>query len=99
MVFEIAEIEVKAGEEAAFEAAVKEAAPLFQAARGYRSLALHRTTERAQVYRLIVGWETIEDHMVDFRSSPAFQQWRALVGGYFAGAPRVEHLETVFEAG
>jgi hypothetical protein len=36
--------------------------------------------------------------MVDFRNSPAFQEWRALVGGFFAGAPNVEHMETVFEA-
>jgi heme-degrading monooxygenase HmoA len=97
-VFEIAEIEVKAGEEAAFEAAARRAAALFQAARGYRSLALHRTIERANVYRLVVGWETVENHMVDFRNSPAFQEWRALVGGFFAGAPNVEHMETVFEA-
>lgn len=98
MVFEIAEIEVKAGEEAAFETNVRRAAPLFQVALGYRSLALHRTTERPNVYRLVVGWETVDNHMVDFRNSPAFQEWRALVGGLFAGSPKVEHMETVFEA-
>jgi heme-degrading monooxygenase HmoA len=99
MVFEIAEIEVKAGDEAAFEANVARAAPLFQAARGYRSFALQRTVERPNVYRLVVGWETVENHMVDFRESPAFQEWRGLVGGFFAGAPKVEHTETVFDAG
>ena len=80
-------------------AAVRRAAPLFQAARGYVSLALQRTVERPSVYRLVVGWETIENHMVDFRESPAFQEWRALVGGLFAGAPKVEHTAVVFGVG
>lgn len=99
MVFEIAEIEVKAGAEAAFEDGVRRAAPLFQAAKGYRSFALQRTVERPNVYRLVVGWATVENHMVDFRESPAFQEWRALVGPHFAAPPRVEHAAVVFEAG
>jgi quinol monooxygenase YgiN len=98
MVFEIAEIEVKAGAEAAFEDGVRRAAPLFQAAKGCRSFALQRTVERPNVYRLVVGWETVENHMVDFRGSPAFQEWRALVGPHFAGTPKVEHTAMVFEA-
>ena len=34
---------------------------------------------------------TMENHTVDFRESPAFQEWRALVGPYFAVPPAVEH--------
>jgi heme-degrading monooxygenase HmoA len=97
MIFEIAEIEVKVGEEAAFEASVRQAAPLIKAARGYRSLALHRLIERPSAYRLIVGWDTVDNHIVDFRNSDAFPQWRALVGPYFAAPPRVEHMATVVE--
>lgn len=98
MVFEIAEIEVRAGEEAAFEAGVRRAAALFKAARGYQSMKLERTVERPSAYRLVVGWATVENHMVDFRNSPAFQEWRALVGGSFASPPKVEHTQVVFEA-
>lgn len=51
MIHEIAEIEVAAGNEAAFEAAVAEAAPHFESARGCRSFALDRSLEHPQRYR------------------------------------------------
>jgi hypothetical protein len=34
----------------------------------------------------------VENHTVDFRQSPAFQDWRAIVGPFFAGPPTVEHF-------
>ncbi len=95
MIFEIVEIEVKAGEEAAFEKGVTKAVPLFQRARGCRGMELQRTVEKPSKYRLVVKWETVEDHMVHFRGSEAFQEWRRLAGPYFASAPTVEHTQTV----
>jgi quinol monooxygenase YgiN len=97
MIHEVAQIEVIAGHEAAFEAAVAKAAPHFRAARGCRSFALDRSIERPQHYRLIVGWDSVEDHMVQFRASEGFQAWRALVGPHFAGTPQVEHVERVVD--
>ena len=96
-IWEIAQIEVIAGHEAAFEAAVAHAAPHFKSARGCRSFALDRSVERPQHYRLVVGWDSVEDHMVHFRASDGFQMWRALVGPHFAGTPHVEHVERVFD--
>ena len=93
MIHEIAEITIKPGTHAAFEAAVREAVPLFQRAQGCLSMRLDRTIERPDTYRLLVGWATLENHTVDFRGSENFQAWRALVGGYFAEPPKVEHLE------
>jgi quinol monooxygenase YgiN len=98
MVYEIAEIDVKAGAEAAFEAAVAEAAACFKSAKGCISLELHRTVERPAVYRLVVGWESVEAHMVDFRQSPGFQEWRRLAGPHFAKPPTVEHVQVVLTA-
>ena len=97
MIHEIAEIEVKAGHESAFEAAVVEAAPYFNAARGCRSFELNRSIENSQRYRLVVGWDTVEDHMVHFRESEGFQSWRSLVGPHFASPPQVEHVATVIK--
>jgi heme-degrading monooxygenase HmoA len=97
MIHEIAEIDVTEGHEAEFEAAVRKAAPLFKVSRGCRSFALTRSIEHPQRYRLTVGWDTVEDHMVHFRESEAFQGWRALVGPYFASPPRVEHVATVID--
>jgi quinol monooxygenase YgiN len=95
MIFEIAEIEVKAGEEGAFEAAVAKAVPLFQRSKGCHGLELQRSIEKPSKYRLVVKWETVDDHMVHFRAAEEFQEWRKLVGPYFVSAPAVEHTRTV----
>lgn len=95
MIFEIAEIEVKPNEEEAFEAAVAKATPLFRRAKGCHDMELQRSIEKPSRYRLVVKWETVEDHMVHFRESEDFQEWRKLVGPHFAAAPVVEHTRTV----
>ncbi|MDB6161034.1 MAG: hypothetical protein JWO04_4740 [Gammaproteobacteria bacterium] len=97
MFWEIAQIEVKAGEEAAFEAAVAKAVPLFKSARGCEGMRLHRSVEHPSRYRLVVDWDTVEDHTVHFRGSENFQEWRRLVGAHFAGPPVVEHTHRVVD--
>ena len=97
MILEIAQIDVKPGMEAAFEAGVAEAAPLFRRAAGCLGMELQRSIERPNRYRLFVRWETLENHTVDFRGSPDFQEWRRLVGSTFAGPPTVEHTAVTFE--
>jgi len=92
MVTEIAYIEIEPGEAAAFEAAVASCVPLFLAARGCRSVRLAHVVEDPAHYRLLVEWDAIDDHMVHFRNSPAFQTWRETAGRFFARAPKVEHL-------
>lgn len=95
MVLEIAEIHVVAGHESEFEAAVLRAVPLFQRAKGCRAMELQRTVEAPEKYRLVVEWETLEDHTVHFRGSADFVEWRRLVGGHFACPPVVEHTARV----
>ena len=91
MVLEIAQIDVKPGLEAEFEAGVAKAAPLFKRAKGCRGLELQRSIEKPSRYRLFVRWETLEDHTIAFRGSDDFQQWRRLVGHCFERPPEVEH--------
>ena len=95
MITEIAQIEVKPGMEAEFEAGVKQAAPIFQRAKGCRHFELRRSIEKPSRYRLFVDWDTVENHNVDFRGSPDFQEWRKLVGHCFAAPPEVEHVAQV----
>ena len=95
MITEIAQIDVKPGSEKDFEAAVAKAGPLFLRAKGNKGVELHRSIENPSRYRLLVKWETLENHTVDFRGSADFAEWRALVGPYFAAPPEVEHTETV----
>ncbi len=97
MVLEIAQIDVKPGMEQAFENAVAQAVPLFRRAKGCESVKLVRSIEQPARYRLLVRWQTLENHTVDFRGSPDFQQWRALAGPCFAAPPDVEHVREAVE--
>jgi len=91
MVLEIAQIDIKPGLEAEFEAGVTKAAPIFKRARGCKGMELQRSVEKPHRYRVFVKWDTVENHTVDFRGSEDFQEWRKLVGHCFAAAPEVEH--------
>ncbi len=91
MILEIAQIDVKPGEEAAFEARVKEAVGVFRRATGCLGLDLQRSIEKPSRYRVMLRWRTLENHTVDFRGSPLYQEWRALVGSHFESPPSVEH--------
>ena len=95
MIMEIAQIEVKEGMENAFEIGVKNAVPVFKRAKGCKGMTLQRSHEKPQRYRLFVKWETLENHTVDFRGSPDFQEWRKLVGHCFASPPAVGHVKEV----
>lgn len=95
MIHEIATLTIDPARAADFEAAVAKARPLFEAATGYVSFALHKSIENAGKYLLIVGWESIEAHLVDFRGSAGFQAWRNLAGGFFVAPPAMEHVERV----
>jgi len=98
MISEIARIGIDPLEASAFEAAVVQAARHFRSAPGCRSFRLERSVDRPGEYMLVVGWDSVEAHMVDFRQSPAFQQWRALAGPFFNRAPEVDHVETAVES-
>ena len=95
MVTEIALVDVKPGMEQEFEAGVAKAKPLFLRAIGCRGVALNRSIEKPQRYRLVVQWETLENHTVDFRGSEDFKAWRGHVGHCFATPPEVEHVNSV----
>jgi quinol monooxygenase YgiN len=99
MITEIAQIEVKPGTEKDFEAAVAKARTAFGRSKGFHGFELHRSIEKPQRYRLMARWETVDAHMIDFRGSENFAEWRSLVGPYFASPPEVEHTQTVVTTG
>jgi quinol monooxygenase YgiN len=96
MVLEIARILVRPGTASQFREAVASATPIFAAARGCRSVRLMRSAEAEDCFMLLVEWEQLSDHTVTFWASDGFQQWRHLVGGFFAETPRVEHATQDF---
>ncbi len=99
VILEIAQIQVKEGLEEEFEAAVARATAIFRRARGCRGFELRRSVERPSRYRLLVRWDDIEAHTVDFHTSGNFAEWRTLVGHCFESIPEVEHMSEVLRDG
>ena len=97
MILEIAQIDIKPGMESDFEAGVTKAAPIFKRAKGCKGMTLQRTHEKPARYRLFVQWDTLDNHMIDFRASADFQEWRKLVGHCFATPPVVDHVREVLK--
>lgn len=91
MILEIAKIEIKPGMEEEFERRAAIAVRLLKQARGCGSVDLRRSIENPSRYRLLVEWETLENHTVDFQGSGRFNEWRRLLGPCFAELPEVEH--------
>jgi heme-degrading monooxygenase HmoA len=92
MILESALLDVKPGEEAAFEAAIREARPLIAATPGFRSIAVRRCLETPSRYLLLVEWDSLEDHTIGFRQSPRYEKWRTLLHRFYDPFPRVEHF-------
>lgn len=95
MVLELADIAVRPGQEDAFAAAYREAAAHLRASPGFRSARMTRGVESPARFVLLVEWDDLEAHTVGFRESDGFTRWRALIGPFFDGAPRVEHFTDV----
>jgi heme-degrading monooxygenase HmoA len=95
MILEHAPLDVKPGQEAAFEAAFAQARKIISSTPGFLSLRLERCIERRNRYLLLVEWQTLEDHTVGFRQSADYQKWRALLHHFYDPFPTVEHYEAV----
>ncbi|MCU0764193.1 MAG: antibiotic biosynthesis monooxygenase [Hydrogenophaga sp.] len=93
MILEHADIRIDPARAADFEAAILKGASTVIA-----HAKVNRSIESPGRYLLMIYWDTLEDHTVGFRQSPAFAEWRALVGPFFAQPPVVEHLELVVKS-
>ena len=96
MIIEVADIAIHAGQQAAFDEAIQHGIDtVISRAQGFRGFKVNRGIESPERYLLMIFWDTLEDHTVTFRESPAFPAWRAIVGPFFARPPQVEHFDLV----
>ena len=95
MILEFAQITIRLGGESQFEAVFPAAIKVLGSSKGYLSHDLRRSVEKPNRYALIVQWQTLEDHTVGFRGSPAFAEWRARIGPFLESPPVVEHFQAV----
>lgn len=95
MVLEHALLQVVAGQEAAFEAALAEARPLIAASQGFRGIEVRRACATPSLYLLIVRWDSIADHRDGFRNSGRYQQWRELLHRFYDPMPSIDYFGDV----
>ena len=95
LILEIAVLNVRSGEQAAFEAAFALASPIIAGMKGHLSHELQRCMEHEGKYVLLVRWHTLEDHTIGFRTSPEYQKWKAILHHFYHPFPTVEHYEQV----
>lgn len=93
MILEVASFHIHPGQGAAFEEAYREASTVIACAKGYIKHEMQRSVDMQHHYLLFVEWQSLDDHMVGFRESPLFLEWRRLIGPFFARPPEVEHYE------
>ena len=62
---------------------------------GCRSLRMTRGIESPSRFVLLVEWDSVEAHEVNFRRTDRFVTWRAAIGPFFAHPPVVEHFSEV----
>jgi heme-degrading monooxygenase HmoA len=97
MILEHAVLEVRPGQEEAFERSFTQAQSIIAASPGFRNLRLECCLEAPSRYLLLVEWDTLEHHTEGFRGSAAYEEWRALLHHYYEPFPTVDHFATVAE--
>jgi heme-degrading monooxygenase HmoA len=93
MILEAATLHIIPGREGAFETALHQAIPILASMHGYIGHEIRRSIEQRNRYILLVQWQSLEDHIIGFRTSPQFQQWKQLLHHFFDPLPTVEHYE------
>ena len=93
MIIEHALLQVRTGEEAAFEAAMAKARPLIAASPGFQGIEMRPAAEKPGLYLLLVRWDSIAHHRDGFRKSDRYEQWRALLHRFYDPMPNVDYFE------
>jgi len=95
MILEVAILNIKKEKIAEFEPTFKEASKIISSMKGYISHELKKCVKNEFRYILLVKWETLEDHIIGFRESDEYQEWKALLHYFYEPFPVVEHYESL----
>lgn len=96
MILEVAILDVIPGQEPQFHADFQQAQHILSSMPGYLEHELQRCLEKPSRHLLLVRWRTLDDHVVGFRQSAQYQQWKQLLHHYYDPFPVVEHYESLF---
>jgi quinol monooxygenase YgiN len=94
MVIEIAELYVQPGRQAEFEAAIRHGLQTCIAqAEGVHGYSLARCVEDPCRYVMQIRWETVEAHLIGYRSGPLSTRFRELCRPFFSRPATMQHYE------
>lgn len=92
MIIEHALLQVREGQELAFEAAMAEAKPLITASPGFLGIEVRPSAESTGTYLLLVRWQSVAHHRDGFRQSDRYQAWRNLLHHFYDPMPSVSYF-------
>lgn len=93
MILELVDLHIKPGQQTEFRQALQRGLnEVITKAKGFQGYRINHGIESPERFVLMFYWATLENHTVDFRESPAFAEWRGIVGPFFAAPPAVEHF-------
>lgn len=96
MILEHCDIEIDPTKQEEFEEAIlRGVETVIAKSKGFQGFKVNHGIESPARYLLMIYWDTLENHMVDFRGSSAFADWRTIVGPFFAKPPVIEHFTLV----
>jgi quinol monooxygenase YgiN len=90
-VLEVVRIQVDPAQMTAFEGAIAQAYSCLEATEGHLGHQLYACIEKQGSYLLQIQWTSLDAHLVNFRQSDNYQQWRSLIGSFFVEPPEVLH--------
>lgn len=99
MSIEIIRYRIAAGEEAAFEAAYRDAQRFLAESPACRSYDLLRCEEEPARYLLRIEWTSTAEHLGGFRRGPAFPPFLALVRPFVGAVEEMQHYHPTGIAG
>jgi heme-degrading monooxygenase HmoA len=92
MVIEHALLQIRTGQETAFESAMAQARPLIVASPGFAGIEVRPAMEKHGLYLLLVRWQSIANHRDDFRQSERYAHWKALFHPFYDPMPVVDYF-------
>ena len=95
MILEMAILNVRIGEGDAFEQAFSQVQDIIASMPGYASHELQHCLESPDTYLLLVRWQKLEDHIIGFRQSAQYPEWKRWLHHFYESFPLVEHYELV----
>lgn len=99
MILEIAQADIRPGQDAALREAIAKSIPIFAKEKGCCAIRFYQSLEYPSRIRVLVLWKTIEAHVEDFVNSPDYSAFLGLFAPLLEGEPYLEHHVLLGEYG